>query len=160
MANSVNKVPKLKGSINYNIQSIRITSILIDKDVFNAIKNTESASKSSAKDVNKALALIRLSLEDRPLLQTRFISSAIELQDSLKNLYKSKGFSSKFILSKDLINNNLNLNKGNLETYLNSFKRINNSLIAKGIILPNKFLVALLLNNLNKDYKYIVAVIT
>ena len=78
----------------------------------------------------------------------------------LKNLYKAKGFSSKFLISKELINTTINSYKGNLELYINNFKRLANSLEAKEISLPNKFLVALLLNNLNKDYKYIVTIIT
>ena len=78
----------------------------------------------------------------------------------LKNLYKAKGFSSEFLISKELINTTINSYKGNLELYINNFKRLANSLEAKEISLPNKFLVALLLNNLNKDYKYIVTIIT
>ena len=78
----------------------------------------------------------------------------------LKNLYKAKKFSSKFLISKELINTTINSYKGNLELYNNNFKRLANSLEAKQISLSNKFLVALLLNNLNKDYKYIVTIIT
>ena len=77
----------------------------------------------------------------------------------LKNLYEAKEFSSKFLISKELINTTINSYKGNLELYINNFKRLANSLEAKEISLPNKFLVALLLNNLNKDYEYIVTII-
>ena len=78
----------------------------------------------------------------------------------LKNLYEAKGFSSEFLISKELINTTINSYKGNLELYINNFKRLANSLEAKEISLLNKFLIALLLNNLNKDYKYIVTIIT
>ena len=78
----------------------------------------------------------------------------------LKNLYKAKEFSSEFLISKELVNTTINSYKGNLELYINNFKRLANSLEAKEISLPNKFLIALLLNNLNEDYKYIVTIIT
>ena len=159
MSDSIFKVPKLKGSQNYDLWSIRISAILVEKDCGDCIFEEPSVITIKEKS-DKATALIKLSLEDGPLLQTRFISEPKTLWDSLKNLYESKGFSSEFILSKELINNSLNNNKGNLEAYLNSFKRISNSLEAKDIKLPDKFLVALLLNNLNKEYEYIVAVIT
>ena len=68
----------------------------------------------------------------------------------LKNLYKVKGFSSEFLISKELINTTINSYKDNLELYINNLKRLANSLEAIEISLPNKFLIALLLNNLNK----------
>lgn len=159
MADNSFKINKLKGSINYDIWSIRIQAILTKEAVIQSIDpfyNTPIEVNILA----KALSLIRLTLDDGPLLQTRFINNPLELWTSLKDLYESKGFSSEFILSKDLINNTISNNKGNLEQYINSFTRINNSLISKAIKLPDKFLVALLLNNLNKDYDYIVANIT
>ena len=82
------------------------------------------------------------------------------MQNTLKNLYESKGFSSKFLLSKELISTTLDLYKGNLELYLQNIKRIVNSLTTKDITLLNKFIIALLLNNLNNNYKYITAIIT
>jgi hypothetical protein len=94
------------------------------------------------------------------LLQTRFIKNPYTLYNTLKNLYCAQGFSSRFILSKELINTIINTYKGNLELYINAFKRILNNLEAKGINLPSNFTAALLLNNLNKDYKYIITIIT
>lgn len=165
MAETIFKVPKLKGSSNYDLQSIKLEAILIKEGLIDYINRdlTLLPIEESSPLEDKALkttSLIKLSLEDGPLLQIRFISNPYILQDTIKNLYFAKGFSSKFILSKDLINNTLNTYKGNLEVYINNFKRIVNNLESRSIILPNKFLIALLLNNLNKDYKYIVAIIT
>jgi hypothetical protein len=55
---------------------------------------------------------------------------------TLKNLNCALGFSSEFILSKELINTTINSYKGNLELYINAVKRIINNLEAKGISLP------------------------
>jgi len=78
----------------------------------------------------------------------------------LKNLYKVQEFSSKFSISKELTNTTINLYIGNLELYIKNFEGLANSLEAREISLLNKYLIALLLNNLNKDFKYIVTKIT
>ena len=153
------KIPKLKGSQNYDIWSIRIQAIIIEKGYSNYILE-DTSSNILEENALKTTAIIKLALEDGPLLQTRFISNPYTLQISLENLYRAKGFSSEFILSKELINTTLNYYKGNLEEYLNAFKRVVNNLEARGINLPKKFIIALLLNNLNKDYKYVVTIIT
>jgi hypothetical protein len=176
MADTVFKIPKLKGSQNFDIWSLRIESIITKEGFLDFILEDYSSSeqyreqkanlaeptKLTELDVraSKVISLIRLSLEDSPLLQTRFIKNPYTLYNTLKNLYCAQGFSSKFILSKELINTTISTYKGNLELYINAFKRILNNLEAKGINLPSKFTAALLLNNLNKDYKYIITTIT
>ena len=183
MADTIFKIPKLKGSDNFDIWAIRIENILIKENFYNFIlddyttpENTESIILESQSanpneerldilsrtriSANKATSIIKLSLEDGPLLQTRFISNPYILWVTLKNLYSAQGFSSEFILSKELINTTINTFKGDLEKFLNKFKNIINNLESKNIILPNNFIAALLLNNLNKDYEYIVTIIT
>ena len=93
-------------------------------------------------------------------MQTRFITNPYTLWITLENLFKAKGFSSEFILSKELINTTLDYYRGNLEDYINAFKRIVNNLESREIILPKKFIIALLLNFLNKSYKYVVTIFT
>ena len=159
----VARIPKLIGSSNYDIWSIRIEAILVEKGYLKYILSNPATINSLdtlEENAYKATALIKLALEDGPLLQTQYISNPYILWHTLLNLYKAKGFSSEFLLSKELINTTLNSYKGNIEDYINSFKRIINSLEARNIILPSKFVIALLLNNLNKDYEFIVASIT
>jgi len=78
----------------------------------------------------------------------------------LKNLYEAKRFNSKFFINNELYNTTINSNKGNSELCINNSKRLAINWEAKQISLPSKFPVALLLNNLNKDYEYIVTIIT
>ncbi|XPS72906.1 hypothetical protein M3J07_005050 [Ascochyta lentis] len=158
------KLPKLKGSANYSIWAIRMQAIIVEKGYLAYILNNPATIVDNIENLDenayKATAIIKLALEDGPLLQTQFINNPYTLWNTLKNLYEAKGFSSEFLLSKELISTTLNSCKGNLEDYINTFKRIVNSLESRNINLPTKFIVALLLNNLNKDYEYIVAVIT
>lgn len=158
------KIPKLKGSLNYDIWSIRITASIIERGFSNYIARNLAVSYNNIEqleeDALKTTALIKLALEDDSLLQSRFINNPYILWISLENLYKATGFSSEFILSKELISTTLNLYKGNLEEYINAFKRVVNNLESGQIILSKKFITALLLNNLNKDYEYVVTIIT
>lgn len=159
------KIPKLQGSSNWDIWSIKIEALLTKEGYFKVIVSDLNDLPDDERDTlqekaEKATSLIKLALGNRPLLQTRFITNPMLLQNTLKNLYKSKGFSSEFLLSKELINTTLTSCKGNLELYLQTIKRITNSLTAKDIILPNRFIVALLLNNLSKEYEYVTAIIT
>src|SRR3954471_17070427 len=144
------KLPKLKGSYNYDIWAIRIEAILVEKGYYKYILNNPTTNSNTLdENAYKAAALIKLALEDGPLLQTRYLNNPFLLWNSFKDLYKAKGFSSKFLLSKELINTTLNSYKGNLEEYINAFKRVLNSLNSKRINLPTRFTVTLLLNNLN-----------
>ena len=106
------------------------------------------------------MSIIRLSLDDGPLLQTKEIKSPFLLWDNLKSLYQAKGFSSDFLLSKELINTTLISCNNNVEAYLQKIKRLLNSLEARDISLPSKFIAALVLNNLNNDFDYLVTIIT
>ena len=65
------KIPKLKRSSNYNIQALRIAAILSKKDLEFVIKNQDLGDNLELeKQNNKAYTIIKLSLEDRPLIQT------------------------------------------------------------------------------------------
>jgi hypothetical protein len=80
MADTILKIPKLKGSSNYDIWSIRVQSILVEKGYLEVIaedyiNQTLDDSANLEQIANKATALIKLSLEDGPLLQTRFIEN-------------------------------------------------------------------------------------
>ena len=167
MADNILKVPKLIGSPNWDLWSIRMESILIEKGYDEVLTTSISIIDPTSGEYNrlkalsqKATAYIKLALADGPLLQTRHITDPCKLWNTLQGLYEPKGFSSEFLIVKELINTTLVSSKGNLELYLQNIKRLVNSLEARNIKLPNSFIVALLLNNLSSDYKYIVTIIT
>ena len=62
-------------------------------------------------------------------------------------------------MCKSLINTTLSGSKGNLELYLQNIRRLVNELESKDITLPPNFIAALVLNNLSKEYDYIVTII-
>ena len=80
------KIAKLKGSSNIEIWAIRMEAYLIEKGLGSTIKETPQATRASTTDADieannsiKVYALIRLSLEDGPLIQTKGLQTALEL---------------------------------------------------------------------------------
>jgi gag-polypeptide of LTR copia-type len=108
----------------------------------------------------KALAYIRLYLGDGPLLQTRQVINPRELWKKLKTLYEPKGFSSNFLLCKDLFDTTLAKCGGSIEKYLNKIIKLNDDLAAHSIIIPNKVITAWALNHLTLEYEQTVAIIS
>ena len=72
MAETIFKIPKLKGSSNYDLWSIRIEAILVEKGyTYITTKRASQTSPEEARDLEnkeKAIALIKLSLENSLLL--------------------------------------------------------------------------------------------
>jgi len=85
MESNLIKFPRLKGSTNYEIWSIRMEAAITDKgyyDVMTPIDLNELATEEIANRTQrsyKAAALIRLSLEDGPLIQIRGINDSMAL---------------------------------------------------------------------------------
>jgi len=77
------KIPKLKGSLNYDIWAIRIEAIIVEKGYLSYIINNSATIVNNTETLDenafKTTAIIKLHLEDGPLLQTRFISNSYTL---------------------------------------------------------------------------------
>ena len=97
-------ITKLTGQSNYEVWSLQVQSLLIKRSLSNAI--VDRASLKTETD-QKALATIRLTIEDGPLLQIRHSETALEAWKMLKNLYSPKGFSSEFLICKVLFETTL-----------------------------------------------------
>ena len=149
-------ISKLKGSENYEIWALRMQSLLIKEKCWSfqdiAAKTTENA--------DKALALIRLAIEDGPLLQIRNLLTPQEAWDGLKKLYSPKGFSSEFLIFKEFFDTTL-VNSGNsAEEYINTITRLTDDLNARELKLPDKLIMAWVLNHLTPEYEGFVSNIT
>jgi hypothetical protein len=107
----------------------------------------------------KALAFIRLALADGPLLQTRNIDNPMTLWSTLQQLYEPKGFSAEFLTCKCLFETTL-AKSGDIESYINSIRKLTDDLSARGLAIPNKVIAAWTLNNLTSEYENIVATIS
>jgi len=198
MDSSSYKFPKLKGSNNWEIWSLRAEAVLtqkgyssamlppkmalpsepfyqdpstLDKDQITAQKLTRDAYELELAEyksymVNRevqsfqATSLIRLMLEDGPLLQTRRITDARELWSRLQSLYQPSGFSSEFLISRELFSTTLERCKGSIEEYLTRIQRLTDELASKELAIPNKVIAAYTLSNLGPEWENTVAIIS
>jgi len=143
-------IEKLKGQENYEVWKLRILAALEQADQIKAIQpNTRNLDNSLSLNV---LAIIKLLVEDGPLVQIQYCITAKEAWDLLENLYSPKGFISEYLICKEFFTLNLN-NFSNIEEYLNRVKQLVNLLKAKNILIPTQLIVAYILNNLNSNYE-------
>ena len=160
------KIEKLAGAANWELWQLRMQSLLIGKEYWNVVGG-DGMEVDDGPDVeklreleSKALAYIRLHLRDGPLLQTRQVKKPKDLWDKLKALYEPKGFSSDFLICKDLFDTTLTKCGGSIEKYLNKLVRLTDDLEARKITIPKKVIVAWALNHLTPEYEQTVAVIS
>jgi gag-polypeptide of LTR copia-type len=92
-------------------------------------------------------------------LQIQHSKTALEAWNMLKNLYSPKGFSSEFLICKELFETTLS-KYASMEEYLNKVKQLTDQLKAKGIELPNQVIVAWVLNNLTSPFEGFVTMVT
>ena len=93
----------------YPVVPYNETGTMDDYEVY--LKDRETKSQ-------KAAALIRLAVEDGPLIQIKGLKSAISIWDRLRELYEPKGFSSEFLLCKELFTTTLSRCGNSIKAYL------------------------------------------
>jgi hypothetical protein len=147
-------LPKLKGSENYIIWSIRVKAALIKEDLYTPIESPSIGVKN-----NKAISVLKLYCDNGPLLYLKDIESAYKAWLRLEALYNPKGFTTKYLTLKDFFNITLS-DFNSMEEYLNRVKTLVDDLKGKGIELPNQVVIAWVLNSLNEDYDRFIQNIT
>jgi hypothetical protein len=194
MDHSGYKFPKLRGSANWDIWSLRAGAVLTQKGYIDVMRppTTHQPTEPIGYDPNttnpaqihaqtqyqaellayqtycanreaqsyQAASLIRLLLEDGPLLQTRTVNDAFSLWGRLQALYEPTGFSSEFLLSRELFSTTLARCNGSIEAYLTSIRRLTDELAAKNLAIPNKVIAAYTLSNLGPEWENTVAIIS
>lgn len=156
MSKSILKITRLNGSENYDLWTIRMKAVLIEKGYFTVIIDVENIEDEKKA---KALAYIQLSLSDESLLQIRNIKDSLEAWNALKNLYEPREFSSEFLICRELFQTTLKSHKF-IKSYLNKIKQLHDDLSIRNLAISNKVIAAWVLNGLSKEYEFIVAMIT
>ena len=142
-------VTRLSGQANYDIWCLRMEAVLTEKGLAATI---ESDGVFTSEEDKKGLSLIRLALDDGPILHIRECKTAAETWVSLQKLYAPRGFSSSILISKELFQTDLESCNHSMEDYLNTVKRLTNELKARSIIMPDELILGWVLNNLTSDY--------
>ena len=152
-------ISKLKGSENYEIWALRMQSLLIKENCW-TFSGTPADPSKPAENAEKALALIRLAIEDGPLLQIRNFATPSSAWDGLKKLYSPKGFSSEFLIFKEFFDTTLANSNNSVEDYINTITRLTDNLDTRNLKLPDKLIMAWVLNHLTPEYEGFVSNIT
>ena len=151
---------KLKGSSNYSLWAIRAEAYLTREGLYKTISNDPNPlSPIGLEDEDKALATIRLILEDGPLVQIQHKKTAKDAWLALSDLYSPKGFASEFLVIKEFFDATLS-KFSSIEEYLNKIKELTDQLEAKELILPRTVIIGWVLNNLSDDYEGLISNIT
>lgn len=145
----------LSGSDNYPVWVMHMRAILVDENYDEIIVSDEVSDLVN----KKALCKIHLCLKKGPLMQVQNITRAHETWVFLENLYRPKGFSSKFLLSKEFFSCKLN-NFDSMENYLNKIRELTDDLKSKKLTIPKELIMAWILDNLTPQYDNIVTNIT
>ena len=155
------KDPKLKGSLNFELWLILIRALLTEKELVDSETGdfTDQWETTNVVKSRRALTLIRLYLDDGPLLNTKHITSPGSIIRTLKTLYEPKGFSADFLICQELFDTTLEKAKS-IENYLNRIRRLSDQLQSRDIVLPNKVIAAYTLFNLTLEYKPIKSTIS
>ena len=162
-------IEPLKGEENYELWSIRTSAMIASKGNLNYITirdyNIVPAIEGGEPNVSppesiQTASLIKLLCADGPLLQVQHIDRPYEIWLALKNLYSPKGFSSEFLLCRELFSTTLKNCDNSMGNYLNQVKRLNDQLRAKNITIPDKVIFAWVLNNLSSEYETLITTIT
>ncbi|RKF58958.1 hypothetical protein OnM2_064073 [Erysiphe neolycopersici] len=141
---------KLKGTENYAVWALRMTAYL-RRQGFISVTETDDVSNETN---DYALADIELCLEDGPLLRIQHIKRAPLLWVTLRNLYTPKDLSADFLVIKEFFNCKLS-NFDTMEDFLNTSRRLLDSMAQRGIGLPKKVIFTQYLNNLTNNYENI-----
>ena len=75
MSDSILKITRLNGSDNWDLWAIRMEAVLTEKGYFSVMTDPQNIEEERKA---KALAYLRLSLSDGPLLQIRNIKDPLE----------------------------------------------------------------------------------
>src|ERR1044072_4328935 len=79
---------------------------------------------------------------------------------ALEGLYKSSGFTSKFLLANQLFSTTLASCNYRIEEYLTNIKRLTIQLASRNLAIPTGIIAAYTLSKLSNKYQSIVAVIS
>jgi hypothetical protein len=157
---------KLKNESNYNIWSIRAEAFLIEENYIKSAKDliyTDSENSdiqstfqaiimdNISDNINdKALAALKKTVSDGPLMHINNAKSLKEAWKILKNLYDKEGFSATFILFKRFFN--ITCDSDNVNNYIDNARHIINELETKSIKIPEIFINSWILEKLDKSF--------
>jgi hypothetical protein len=149
---SSNTMPLLKGANGYSSWKLRMEAHLTNLELFHAIQHPIGRYLTQ-KDNNKAYTEIISKIQNGPLQTIKNIPrNAKDAWEALEQHYNSSGFSNDHILCTRFLNFSLD-DFTSAEKYITVAQKLYNNLMGRDIKLPDKIVIAWILNSLNSDYE-------
>jgi hypothetical protein len=145
-------MPLLKGANDYSSWTLRMEAHLTSLELFHAIQHPVGRYLTQ-KDNNKAYTEIISKIRNGPLQIIKNIPrNAKDAWEALEQHYNSSGFSNDHILCTRFLNLSLD-DFTSMEKYITVAQKLYNELMGRDIKLPDKIVIAWILNSLNSDYE-------
>lgn len=150
-------IVKLNGFDNYHLWKFAVQNVIDFQSVSDAliIQNNAAPNVAVMTDeakLAKAKALISLSVEIHIYAHIQPVTSALEIWNTLKNLYEDRGLSRRITLLRELISIRLEDSK-NMNHYVGRIKSTLDKLNGIGFNLDSEWLGAIILAGLTDDFR-------
>lgn len=146
-------IDKLNGT-NYAQWKFKVKLFLIHKSCWNAVETTDD-SEPSENDIQKALAIIGLSVADNQIVHIQDCKTAKEAWRNLSNVYEDAVTASKIVLQDKLMTTTLE-SGGSVQEHISSMRSIVSQLAAIGVEIKDEQYIIILLRSLPNDYDQLV----
>ena len=149
-----------KGSANYRTWKFSMKMTLLAKDLWDVVENAAGTSADEKEVADwkkrsaKAFAIIALSLSASEQQHIIDCTTAKAAWDVLAKLYEGKGRNRKFMLLQELFQ--ARMVPGSMDEYLRAVKEKMSELAAIGTAIETDIKLAIILNGLTDDYRYLV----
>src|SRR5271154_3806671 len=160
MLESYRAADLLKGSTNYRTWKFSMKMTLLAKDLWDVVEK-DTGTSTDEKEVTdwkkrsaKAFAIIALSLSASEQQHIIDCTTAKAAWDVLAKLYEGKGRNRKFMLLQELFQ--ARMVPGSMDEYLRAVKEKMSELAAIGTAIETDIKLAIILNGLTDDYRYLV----
>src|SRR5213075_341781 len=154
------KVDPLQGSANYRTWKFSMRMVLQAKELWEVVSGEEEkpesgkAAENWEKKARKALALIALALSASEKEHVIDCTTPKAAWDILAKLYEGKGRNRRFMLLQELFR--MSMEGGSMDSYLRSVREKMSELSTVGLQLEDDIKLAIILNGLPEQYRYLV----
>jgi len=156
MGSKMGSIAKLRGSENYQGWAMMAKAYLLREGLVEAI---ESAENTQDRIQEKSLGDIILLCEYETANHIQSCKTGFEAWKTLKDLYNSNGFTSKYLLLQQFFQTTQSDFKS-VEAYVSKLKSLLDNLHAQDLKMPEIASIAWLLQNLEPEFDAFVAQIT
>jgi hypothetical protein len=151
----------LKGSENYRTWKFSMRMTLQAKELWEVVGGDETARPESDpkgwdKRAKKALAIIALGMSAAEQEHIIDCETPKEAWDVLEKLYEGKGRNRKFMLLQELFHMSMGTSDFGMDGYLRAIREKLSELSAIGTKLDKDIKLAIILNGLSEEYRYLV----